>query len=78
MVDLDAYPEYIAALEDSEYGAQVERGIVLRIEALDWNCPQHIMPRFTEEEFADMAAPLLDRIHELEARLQEYTKTTSP
>jgi hypothetical protein len=27
-----------------------ERVFLLRIEALDWNCPQSITPRFTKEE----------------------------
>ena len=30
--------------------AKVERGFLLRVEGVDWNCPQHITPRFTEAE----------------------------
>lgn len=43
-------PQLAARLSDPSYNAKVERLIRLRIEAYDWNCPQHITPRFTEEE----------------------------
>jgi predicted pyridoxine 5'-phosphate oxidase superfamily flavin-nucleotide-binding protein len=36
-------------------GAPAEHIFVLRVEALDWNCPQHITPRFTEEEIRERA-----------------------
>lgn len=39
------------------YGAVVERGLLIAVEAFDWNCPQHITPRFTVAEVeAAMAA----------------------
>ncbi len=37
-------------LVDPDYKAVVERAYVFRVEAFDWNCPQHITPRFTVEE----------------------------
>jgi predicted pyridoxine 5'-phosphate oxidase superfamily flavin-nucleotide-binding protein len=46
----------IARLRDNGYAAEVERGIVIRVEAIDWNCPQHITPRFTEAEARTMIA----------------------
>ncbi len=39
-------------LSDPGYKAKVERLITFTIQAYDWNCPQHIKPRFTEEEIA--------------------------
>ena len=60
VVDLNEHPDLIARLQDPDYGAHVERGIVLRIEALDWNCPQHITPRFTEEEVVNLVAPFMN------------------
>jgi len=36
-------------------GARVERGVVIAVEAFDWNCPQHIAPRYTLEELAALA-----------------------
>ena len=47
--------ETMARLEVSDYRAHVERGIVISIEAFDWNCPQHITPRFTEQELQVLA-----------------------
>lgn len=32
------------------YRARVERGLLITIAAFDWNCPQHITPRYTVEE----------------------------
>jgi uncharacterized protein len=29
----------------------VERAILIHVEAFDWNCPQHITPRYTLQEF---------------------------
>lgn len=58
-------------LELPEYRAKVERGIVIRIEGFDWNCPQHITPRFTSTEVEDAVAPFKQRIAELETALSE-------
>lgn len=58
----------VGSLEIPDYRARVERAVVLTVEAFDWNCPQHITPRFTAAEVEDRIRPLLDRIAELEAR----------
>jgi len=52
VVDAVTDPDLAAQLAVSGYQAVVERGILLTIEAYDWNCPQHITPRFTQEEWA--------------------------
>lgn len=52
-----------------EYRARVESGLIIRIEALDWNCPQHITPRYTETDVARVIEKLTTRITELEAQL---------
>ncbi|XYD12390.1 hypothetical protein R1A27_30970 (plasmid) [Methylobacterium sp. NMS12] len=41
--------------------------VVLHLRAFDWNCPQHITPRFTEGEIAAAVKPLRDRLQALEA-----------
>ena len=38
-------------LVDTDYKARPERALVFHVEAWDVNCPQHITPRFTREEF---------------------------
>jgi uncharacterized protein len=49
------------------YRAKVERAVVLHLEAFDWNCPQHITPRFSEAELIDVLTPVRTRIEALEA-----------
>jgi hypothetical protein len=41
---------------------------VIRIEAFDWNCQQHIVQRYTEEEIQEAVAPAENRMHEIRAR----------
>ncbi|MBI2509239.1 MAG: pyridoxamine 5'-phosphate oxidase family protein [Betaproteobacteria bacterium] len=53
-------PELLARLEVDDYRATVERGFVIRIEAFDWNCPQHITPRYTEAEIGELVAAALE------------------
>lgn len=43
-------PELLAKLESPDFRAPVERGIVIRIEAFDWNCPKYITPRYSQRE----------------------------
>jgi hypothetical protein len=66
-VALEDAPELAAALIDTGYDAHPERGLVIAIEAFDWNCPQHITPRYTAAEIEQAAAPLHARIAALEA-----------
>lgn len=65
--------ELLGKLEIPEYRARVERGFVIRIEAFDWNCPQHITPRYTQGQVDEMVAPLLDEIEKL--KLEQQSKT---
>ncbi len=53
------------------YRASVERGFVIHIEAFDWNCPQHITPRFSEEEIEQAIAPLIAENKILKQQLAE-------
>lgn len=53
------------------YRAQPERIFRLRLDAFDWNCPQHITPRFTEGEVTKAVGPLRDRLARLETENAE-------
>ncbi len=44
----------IEKLADSEYKANIERAFLIHVEAWDRNCPQHITPRYSEEELLMM------------------------
>lgn len=64
---LDADAELTEKLSPQGYRARPERLFRLRLDAFDWNCPQHITPRFTEAEITEAIRPLRDRLAELEA-----------
>lgn len=55
-------------LYDPAYGGKLERMFLFHVDAWDVNCPQHIKPRFTEEEVGESMEALRGRIAELEAR----------
>ena len=65
--DLAADPALAERLRLPGYRALPERAFLLHLEAFDWNCPQHITPRFTEAEITAATAPLAARLAELEA-----------
>lgn len=50
IIDAEQNLEWLQKLKMPDYKAQIERLIVFRIQAYDWNCPQHITPRWTTEE----------------------------
>jgi predicted pyridoxine 5'-phosphate oxidase superfamily flavin-nucleotide-binding protein len=62
----------VKAVQLPQYRSRVERVGVIEVEAFDWNCPQHITPRFTEAEVRSAAQPLRERIAELEAKLASF------
>ena len=70
-VEHDEDPELMERLADPSYEARVERAFLLTVEAFDWNCPQHIVPRFTESEVLAMIQPLQGRLAELERELAD-------
>jgi uncharacterized protein len=69
VVEAKDAPELIAQLQDTSYDAQVERTMLLHVEAFDWNCPQHITPRYTIEEVRELNAPLYEHVAKLEAEI---------
>jgi uncharacterized protein len=76
-VDLATDPALAAALIDPGYRAKVERGLVIDVEAFDWNCPQHITPRYTLAEIEPAIEALKSRIAELEGDLATARKAGS-
>jgi len=62
-------PELLRRLVEPSYRARPMRVIKFHVEAWDTNCPQHIKPRFTEEELAPIIGKLQARIVELEAQI---------
>ncbi len=62
--------EMIEKLAVPDYKARIERAMILHVEAFDWNCPQHITPKFTLEQLRQMNAPLYEHIEKLEAEIK--------
>ncbi len=54
-------PAMLARLAVSDYRARVERAMMIKVEGFDWNCPQHITPRFTLDEAHRLTDPIAER-----------------
>jgi uncharacterized protein len=65
-VALDDNPALTAQVTVPDYKAKPERILLLHLATFDWNCPQHITPRFTEREIAEAIHPLRERLAALE------------
>jgi predicted pyridoxine 5'-phosphate oxidase superfamily flavin-nucleotide-binding protein len=59
-------PDLVEKLTAPGYKAKVERAMIFHLDAFDWNCPQHITPRFSEIELTDALASVRERIETLE------------
>jgi uncharacterized protein len=69
VVEGDDLPEALRKIENYPGATKVERGIVVQVQAFDWNCPKYIVPRFTEAQVRTVIDPLVKRIKDLEAEL---------
>jgi len=65
--DADLHPALAAQPPDAR--RPLRRIIIFNVVAFDWNCAQHITPRYTAAEVDEAVKPLQRRIAELEARL---------
>lgn len=64
-------PADIAGLMTPDYAAVPERVFLIDVTGFDWNCSQHITPRFTEAEVERGTLPLIDELARLRARVAE-------
>lgn len=58
----------------ADYPHRPERMMVLDVQAFDWNCPQHITPRYTVEDIEAAFTPQKEYIAKLEADIQELKR----
>ncbi len=70
-VALEAEPALTELVTIPGYKARLERIFRLRLDAFDWNCSQHITPRFTGQEVAQAVGSLRNRLSRLEAENDE-------
>ena len=69
IVELQDRPDLFKSLDTPEYKSKPERIILFHVEAYDWNCQQHITPRYTLEEIQDAVAPQTEYIIKLQDEL---------
>jgi len=71
VVELNDNPELYELLNLEDYKFKPERMMMFHIEAYDWNCPQHITPRYTVAEINDAFLPQQEYILKLEEEIKE-------
>ncbi len=59
-------PTLIESFRPADNSDVVERVILIHVEGFDWNCPQHITPRYTIEELQEVLAPIREKLTRLE------------
>ncbi|OIJ27448.1 pyridoxamine 5'-phosphate oxidase family protein [Nocardioides luteus] len=69
VVEPEDDPELVASLAPVGHPARVERGILIDVEAYDWNCKQHIPQLVPLAVARNTVAELTERISELKAQL---------
>jgi len=63
-------PALLERLAVPGYPGKVERGFLVEVAGFDWNCPQHITPRYTGPQVEAAVAPLRAHAERLEERLR--------
>ncbi|WP_158793895.1 pyridoxamine 5'-phosphate oxidase family protein [Granulicella sp. L60] len=74
-------PALIADFKTADKTAVIERVILIHVEAFDWNCPQHITPRYTLQELQPTLASFQKKLAKLEAEnatLRDKLKLPAP
>ena len=69
IADLADDPAAVIALMPADYRAAPERAFFVDVIGWDWNCPQHITPRFTEAEISAAIRPMVDERNRLRAEI---------
>ena len=69
IISVTAQPELFALLDLEHYSFRPDQLMTLHIEAFDWNCQQHITPRYTIGEIEEAFNPQKELIGKLEAEI---------
>lgn len=65
LLDQDQHPELRARTMPSTPRTQIQRLALLHVHAYDWNCPQHITPRYTAAELQESLIPVREELQRL-------------
>ncbi|WP_282053431.1 pyridoxamine 5'-phosphate oxidase family protein [Maribacter luteus] len=74
IIEMDDDPVLLDLLKLDDYKFEPERIVVFHVEAYDWNCSQHITPRYMLEDIEATFAPQRAYVEKLEAELIELKK----
>jgi predicted pyridoxine 5'-phosphate oxidase superfamily flavin-nucleotide-binding protein len=74
IVNMEDDPALFKLLDPAGYKHSAERMMVFDVKAFDWNCPQHITPRYTEDEIKQAFAPQNEYVLKLEYELEKMKK----
>ena len=68
--DVREHSALAVRLAQGEKPAKAERIVIIDVVSYDWNCPQHITPRYSTEEVETLVGELKKRIAHLESQLR--------
>jgi predicted pyridoxine 5'-phosphate oxidase superfamily flavin-nucleotide-binding protein len=68
IASLEDHPDLFKALDPADYKHTAERMLIFDVKAYDWNCPQHITPRYTVDEIKTAFAKQNDYVAQLEMK----------
>ena len=68
-VELADDPAAVTTLMPEGYRATPERAMFIDVIGWEWNCSQHITPRFTEAEIAAVIRPMAAELNQLRAEI---------
>jgi uncharacterized protein len=66
--------EWLPRVRTPQEKTPIERVLVIRVEAYDWNCPQHITPRYSVDEIREGTKDVEKRLQSLEQENEELRK----
>jgi len=70
VVEIGKNPGLYELLKPEGYKNKPEWMLTFRISAYDWNCPQHIVPKYTLEEIEELLKPQKEYIEQLEQEIK--------
>jgi hypothetical protein len=70
LVELKDRPELFSQLNLSDYKFKPERMMIFHVRAFNWNCPQHITPRYTLDEIEEAFESQKQHVRGLEEEIK--------
>lgn len=71
ILDVEGNSELYEKLKPEDYKFKPEQMMVFKIKAYDWNCPQHITPRYTVAEIKEVFDLQKKHISDLEQQIKD-------